>query len=105
MFTIIGLLGIIVYRYQPISAVEENIISFLKFPCALFTINYFEGFDIYKFKKLSNHLTLIATILSMLLIMNNIINVFGVESPEVFLVRGEKLLYSHARICHPFVHF
>lgn len=97
IFIVFGILCSVKFSYQTSFAVFEDIVSFLKFPSAIyFSIMYFNGNEINNNSKSYNrHLNIITFSLLILLIINNFINYYPVENNNIIFFRGEQLIYSH----------
>lgn len=97
IFIVFGILCSVKFSYQNSFAVFEDIVSFLKFPSAIyFSIMYFNGNEINNNSKSYNrHLNIITFSLLILLIINNFINYYPVENKNIIFFRGEQLIYSH----------
>lgn len=96
-FLVVGFTNTIVFHLQPTSAVLEDIVSFLKFPLAicfsyiLFDLSFIEKYR----RRIRKHVNFVVILWSVLLMINQIANIFPTVTVAIPIFRGESLFYSH----------
>lgn len=96
-FVVLGIGSTLLYNYQPIKAVIEDIVINLKFFCALgFAYFYFDGEEVEKNSKfITRNIDIILIIYVLLICINRVLNIFPQVEGINKIFAGDMLFYEH----------